>query len=417
MVKNFERVTFTGSQGDTLAARLDRPEGQVQAIALFAHCFTCSKDVFAAARVSQGLTEAGFAVLRFDFTGLGQSGGDFANTNFSSNVADLVAAADYLRGTMGAPQILIGHSLGGAAVIKAALAVPEVKAVATIGAPAEASHVKENFRADISHIEQNGQALVELGGRQFAIKKQFLDDLDSHSIRSAAADLRKPLLVMHAPRDQTVGIENAGELFVAARHPKSFVSLDTADHLLTDRGDAAYVANVLSAWASRYIDFDAPPGEMRDVPAPVDGAVVVRETGNGKFQQDVVAGPHIQHADEPKSFGGDETGPSPYEFVSAGLGACTSMTMRLYADRKKWPVDRITVTVHHDKVHAEDCEDCENNNGAKIDQFARAIEIEGDLDQAQIDKLMEIADKCPVHRTLNAPVHIPTKRVGGNVPG
>ncbi len=412
MAKNFERVTFQGSLGEPLAARLDMPDGQVQAIALFAHCFTCSKEIFAAARISQGLTRAGFAVLRFDFTGLGQSGGDFANTNFSSNVADLLAAADYLKGTLGAPQILIGHSLGGAAVIKAASALPDVKAVATIGAPAEANHVKENFRADISEIESKGEATVQLGGRQFSIKKQFLDDLDSHSIRSAAADLRKPLLVMHAPLDQTVGVENAAELFTAARHPKSFVSLDTADHLLTDRGDAAYVAQVLAAWASRYIDFDAPAQESRDVPSPVEGAVVVRETGNGKFQQDVVVGPHVQHADEPKSFGGDETGPSPYEFVSAGLGACTSMTMRMYADRKKWPVDRITVTVHHDKIHGQDCETCEEKPDSKIDRFARDIEIEGDLTDEQLDKLMEIADKCPVHRTLNAPVDIPTKRIG-----
>ncbi len=413
MAKTFERVSFAGSLGDPLAARLDLPEGQVRATALFAHCFTCSKESFAAARISQGLTEAGFAVLRFDFTGLGQSGGEFENTNFSSNVSDLIAAADYLRENMSAPHILIGHSLGGAAVIKAALSIPEVKAVATIGAPAEAAHVKENFRANIDEIEQNGLGKVELGGRSFSIKKQFLDDLDRQSVRDAAAALRKPLLIMHAPLDQIVSIDNAGDLFAAARHPKSFVSLDTADHLLTGRADGAYAAQVVAAWASRYVDFAAAPNDGRDVPQPVVGGVVVRETGNGKFQQDVVVGPHVQHADEPKSFGGDETGPSPYEFVSAGLGACTSMTMRMYADRKKWPVDRITVTVRHDKIHAEDCADCETSGASKIDQFARDIEIEGNLTDEQITKLMEIADKCPVHRTLNAPVHIPTKRLTG----
>ena len=411
MAKQFERIEFTGSLGDTLAARLDRPEGQVRAVALFAHCFTCSKDIFAAARISQGLTAAGFAVFRFDFTGLGQSGGDFANTNFSSNVADLVAAATHLRNTIGAPQILIGHSLGGAAVVKAALEIPEVQAVATIGAPAEATHVTENFHANLDEIEEKGEATVDLAGRQFSIKKQFLDDLKSQSVTQAAASLRKPLLVMHAPLDQTVGIENAGELFMAARHPKSFVSLDTADHLLTKRADAAYAAQVLAAWASRYIAFDDPVKETRNIPKPVDGGVVVRETGKGKFQQDVVVGPHLQFADEPKSFGGDETGPSPYEFVSAGLGACTSMTMRMYADRKQWPVERISVTVRHNKIHAEDCDACDTNANAKVDQFARDIEIEGDLTSEQLEKLMEIADKCPVHRTLNAPVHIPTQRV------
>ncbi len=413
MVKKFERVAFAGSLGDELAARLDLPDGQVQAVALFAHCFTCSKDIFAAARISQGLTQAGFAVFRFDFTGLGQSGGDFANTNFSSNVADLIAAADHLRETRSAPQILIGHSLGGAAVIQAASHIPEVQAVATIGAPAEADHVVENFHAQLNEIEQQGVAAVELGGRTFSIKKQFLDDLKNQSIKAAAKELRKPLLIMHAPLDQTVGIDNAADLFVAARHPKSFISLDTADHLLTAKSDAAYVAQVLAAWASRYVDFEKPADQGRDIPKPIEGGVVVRETRNGKFQQDVVVGPHLQYADEPKSFGGDETGPTPYEFVSAGLGACTSMTMRMYADRKKWPVERITVTVHHDKIHGKDCDECDVSPNAKIDQFVRDIEIEGDLDQEQLDKLMEIADKCPVHRTLNAPVHIPTNLVGG----
>ncbi len=411
MAKQFERVEFTGSLGDALAARLDRPDGQIRAVALFAHCFTCSKEIFAAARISQGLTAAGFAVFRFDFTGLGQSGGDFANTNFSSNVADLVAAATHLRNTIGAPQILIGHSLGGAAVVKAALEIPEVQAVATIGAPAEATHVAENFQAKLGEIEEEGQAIVELAGRQFSIKKQFLDDLKDHSVTEAAANLRKPILVMHAPLDQTVGIENAGQLFMAARHPKSFVSLDTADHLLSQKADAAYAAQVLAAWASRYIDTETPPTETRETPPPVEGGVVIRETRNGNFQQDVVVGPHLQFADEPKSFGGDETGPSPYEFVSAGLGACTSMTMRMYADRKQWPVERISVTVRHNKIHAEDCDTCDTNTNAKVDQFARDIEIEGDLTPEQLDKLMEIADKCPVHRTLNAPVHIPTQRV------
>ena len=398
MAKSSQKLTFQGAQGDELAARLDLPAGKPRAYALFAHCFTCSKDIFAAARIAGELAERGFGVLRFDFTGLGMSGGDFANTNFSSNVEDLVQAAAYVREHHGPVDVLIGHSLGGAAVLAAAGALPEVKAVATIGAPADAEHVVQNFGAKLDEIERDGVAQVSLAGRDFTIKRQFVDDLKAQTVRQRIAAMKKPLLVFHAPRDQTVGIENAGAIFEAAKHPKSFISLDDADHLLTRREDAVYVAEVLSAWASRFV-----ASETSSLPLDYPGAagvVSVGETGNGKFQQDVVSGPHRLIADEPESYGGDDSGPSPYDFLAIALGACTSMTMRMYADHKKLPLDYVAVHVTHGKVHAEDCADCGEGREGRIDRFERELVIEGALDEAQRQRLVEIADRCPVHKTL-----------------
>jgi len=399
-----EKVMFAGALGEQLAARLDLPEGPPRAYALFAHCFTCSKDVFAATRISAALAELGIGVLRFDFTGLGASGGDFANTNFSSNVDDLVAAAAYLRANHAAPAILIGHSLGGAAVIAAAAEVGEAVAVATIGAPADPAHVAHHFAEARPEIEAAGEAEVAIAGRAFRIKKQFLDDIAAAKLDDALGRLGKALLVFHAPLDAIVGIENAAAIFQAARHPKSFVSLDGADHLLSRRVDAAFVARVLEAWASRYL------GEGEDAPAAIAGLeapaprgeeVVVAETGAGKFAQAVAVGRHRLRADEPKGSGGDDTGPGPYDYLLAGLGACTSMTLRMYAERKGWPLERVTVRLSHRKIHAEDCENCETKEG-KIDRVDRAIEIAGPLDEEQRARLLEIADKCPVHRTLES---------------
>jgi putative redox protein len=400
-----EKIEFRGAQGDMLAARLETPAGPVRAYALFAHCFTCSKDVFAASRIARGLAEQGIAVLRFDFTGLGASEGDFANTNFSSNVDDLLCAVDYLRTEHAAPSILIGHSLGGAAVLAAAGRVSEVKAVATIGAPADPAHVGHLFAPARPEIEAAGEAEVAIAGRSFRIKKQFLDDIEGHRLAESVAAMRKALLVFHAPLDQTVGIENAGEIFQAARHPKSFVSLDGADHLLSRHEDAIYVANVLSAWASRYLgELAATPGERA---AGEPGAVLVRETGQGDFQQEVIVGPHRLLADEPPAVGGTDTGPTPYGYLLAGLGACTAMTLRMYANRKKWPLERVSVTLTHDKVHADDCADCETRDG-RIDRIDRALDIEGPLDAEQRARLLEIADRCPVHRTLHSEIWITT---------
>lgn len=405
-----EKAEFPGASGALLAARLERPSGKPRAYALFAHCFTCSKDVFAAKRISQGLAEKGIAVLRFDFTGLGNSEGDFANTNFSSNVGDLVAAAEWLSGNHGGPDFLIGHSLGGAAVLAAAAHLPDVKAVATIGAPSDPGHVEHLVSSASEAIERDGEAEVTLAGRSFRITRQFLEDIRGQSLKEELGRMRKAILVCHAPFDDTVSIDNASEIFVAAKHPKSFLSLDDADHLLSRRSDAAYVAEVLSAWATRYIGTEEAAAAAGGPPISPDGAWVVFEEGSGKFLQHATDGRLDLIADEPPSFGGDGKGPTPYDFLSIGLGACTSMTIRMYADRKKWPVARVAVRVAQSKIHAQDCADCETREG-KVDRFEREIRIEGTLDADQRARLLEIADKCPVHRTLHRRNDIVTRLI------
>lgn len=397
------KIDFTGALGETLAARLDSGPGVPRAYALFAHCFTCSKDVFAATRIAEALAGQGIATLRFDFTGLGASDGEFANTNFSSNVDDLIAAADHLREHYAAPAILIGHSLGGAAVLAAAGRVAEAKAVVTIGAPSDPGHVSHLFSGDIDRIEADGEAEVKLGGRSFTIQKQFLEDIAGQRLADGIAAMRKALLVFHAPHDDYVDVSNAGEIFGAAKHPKSFVSLDDADHLLTRKDDAIYVADVISAWVHRYLDAET----ISDPDEAEAGVVTVTENGIGKFGQDISVGPHLFHADEPPSVGGRNTGPTPYQLLSAGLGACTTMTLRLYAGHKKIPLERVSVDVRHNKTHAEDCESCETQDG-KIDTFEREITLEGDLDAETRQRLLEIADKCPVHRTLHSEVQVVT---------
>ncbi len=398
-----ERITFAGHDGGRLAARLDLPEGPVLATALFAHCFTCSKDIPAARRISARLAAMGIAVLRFDFTGLGHSEGEFANTTFTSNVEDLIAAAHYLAGRDMAPALLIGHSLGGAAVLRARAGIPSVKAVVTLGAPADPGHVSHHFEQALPEIKQEGSAEVSLGGRPFRIGKAFVDDISEAALTPSVADLKAALLILHAPRDETVSIDNASTLFLAAKHPKSFVTLDDADHLITRASDAEYAADVISAWVSRYIDLrpPAPP------PGAPEGVVRVTEADPNGFLQDIQAGPrHHVVADEPASYGGTDRGMSPYGFVSSGLGACTSMTIRMYARRKKWPLTSVSVDVCHNKVHAQDAG---LNGDAKVDLFRRKIRLEGPLDQAQRDRLLEIADKCPVHRTLEGSAHITTE--------
>jgi uncharacterized OsmC-like protein/fermentation-respiration switch protein FrsA (DUF1100 family) len=398
-----ERFQFTGEGGHQLAAALDLPEREPLAYALFAHCFTCGKDVLAAKRIAVALAAKGIAVLRFDFTGLGSSEGDFANSTFSSNVADLVHAADHLRETRKAPAILIGHSLGGAAILAASGQIPDAKAVVTIAAPSDPAHVTGLFRDRIEDIRKHGQVEVSLAGRPFQIKREFLDDIAEHGLMAHVSHLRKALLIMQSPTDDTVGIDNATRIFVAAKHPKSFVSLAGADHLLSDRRDAGYVADVIAAWAERYLDPVASESAADLGEAP--RAVVVRETRASKFQQTVSIGPHRMLADEPVAAGGEDSGPGPYDFLLAGLGACTSMTMRLYADRKALPLERTTVTLRHSKIHAEDCAECETKDGM-LDQIERVIAMEGKLDAEQRAKLMEIADKCPVHRTLTSEILI-----------
>lgn len=401
-----ERFQFTGEGGHQLSAALELPDGEPAAFALFAHCFTCGKDTLAAKRISVALAAKGVAVLRFDFTGLGSSEGDFANSTFSSNVADLVRAADHLRNARRAPSILIGHSLGGAAILAAAGQIPEATAVATIAAPSDPAHVIDLFKEHIDNIRTQGEVEVSLAGRPFRIRREFLDDIAEHELVKDVAGLHKALLVMHSPVDDTVGIDSATKIFVAARHPKSFVSLDHADHLLTKPTDALYAADVIAAWASRYIEI-AKPAKVADLPeAPRQ--VVVQETRKSKFNQVITVGPHHLVADEPVAAGGEDAGPGPYDFLLAGLGACTSMTMRLYADRKSLPLDRVTVTLKHSKIYAKDCAECETREGM-LDQIERDIAMVGALDAEQRKKLMEIADKCPVHRTLTSEIRIVTR--------
>ncbi|MEM7068264.1 MAG: bifunctional alpha/beta hydrolase/OsmC family protein [Pseudomonadota bacterium] len=401
-----QKLEFEGSLGAQLSARLDLPERPVKAYAIFAHCFTCSKDLHATRKISASLSDTGIAVLRFDFTGLGRSGGEFASTNFSSNREDLIVAANYLRDNFEAPSLLIGHSLGGAAVLSVAGDIPEVKAVATIGAPAEAEHVVHNFGVKLDEISQSGEAEVSLGGRQFSIRKQFLDDLKANDVLDKVSNLRKPVLVMHSPIDDTVGVENATQIFMAAKHPKSFVSLDKADHLVSKDEDANFAASIIAAWSQKYVS-DSAPAEKEIT----EGTVRIIETGVGKFQNRVLAGSHQLLADEPKSVGGDDTGPTPYGYLAAALGACTSMTMRIYADFKKIDIGKITVDVSHNKIHAKDCETCTHDEmaaGGKIDVFERKITVEGLEDEQLKAKMLEIADKCPVHKTLEKSAKVST---------
>lgn len=401
------KAELKGHSGATLAARLDLPAGTIRAWALFAHCFTCSKDSLAARRISGELARAGIAVMRFDFTGLGSSDGEFASTNFSSNLEDLRAAADWLAVHYDAPEILIGHSLGGAAVLAIAGELQSVKAVATLGAPSEVSHVIHNFGAHVDEIDAQGEAEVDLGGRTFTIQRQFIDDLNATNLADLIGHMKTALLVLHAPLDEVVGIDNATAIFTAAKHPKSFVSLDGADHLLTDPADANYVAAVIASWVSRYLPAEAPRREDE----PVED-VVVGETGQGRFQVSVQAGPHRFLADEPADVGGADTGPSPYDLMAAALGACTAMTLRMYVRLKKLELGLVTVTVRHNKVHAADCLECtdeERSNGGKIDRFERIISIDGGTPEDLADKIVEIAGKCPVHRTLEHSAKVVTR--------
>ncbi|XBQ16266.1 MAG: alpha/beta fold hydrolase [Oceanicaulis sp.] len=395
-----DKVEFEGAQGDTLAARLERPKGPPLGWALFAHCFSCSKDVHAAQRISRRLTEHGFAVMRFDFTGLGQSEGDFANTNFSSNVQDLVKAAEFLGREFTAPSLLVGHSLGGAAVIAAAPQIASVKAVATLAAPADADHVRKQFVSHIDEIEETGEAEVRLAGRPFRIKKQFLDDIEGRSLDDIVHKLHAALLICHSPVDETVGIGNATRLFVDAMHPKSFLSLDKADHLLSRAEDAEHAADVIGAWALRYAktaDLPEPP------PFSGDRCATVAETGMGGFHSWVRAGRHVFIADEPEHVGGLDGGPHPYQLLCASLAACTTMTLRMYANHKGYELGRITTHVEHQR----DSKDVAN---ARRDVFQRTISVEADIDEALGVKLLEIANKCPVHRTLERSATIETRR-------
>jgi uncharacterized OsmC-like protein/alpha-beta hydrolase superfamily lysophospholipase len=397
-----KRFTFPGQDGQKLAARLDLPEGPHLATALFAHCFTCSKDIPAARRIAARLSSMGIAVLRFDFTGLGHSEGEFENTNFTTNVQDLVAASAELARRGMCPSLLVGHSLGGAAVLKAAPEMKNIKAVVTLGAPFDPEHVTKNFTDALPQIIRDGVAEVSLGGRPFRISNDFLQDIAKGKLTPAIAALNAALLVLHAPRDATVSIDNASEIFLAAKHPKSFITLDGADHLLSRAEDAEYAADVIATWAKRYIDMPSPAPPV----GTPEGVLRVSEADPNGFLQDVQSGPHHLLADEPAAYGGTNKGLTPYGFLSAGLGACTSMTIRMYARRKGWPLASVSVDVTHNKVHGQDAG---METKSKIDSFVRTITLQGDLDDSQRARLLEIADLCPVHQSLERSNHIETK--------
>ncbi len=399
------KVTFQNKEGETLSGRLEFPADQhPHNFAIFAHCFTCTKNLGAVRNISRALTAHGFAVLRFDFTGLGESDGDFADTNFSGNVSDLAAGSVFLEKNYQAPTLLVGHSLGGAAAIFAAADLDNIKAVATVGAPSNPVHVKHLFKSELEEINSTGMAKVNLGGRDFTIKKQFVDDLQSKSLPEVAATLRKPLLIMHSPQDTTVEIKNAEEIYLAARHPKSFVSLDGADHLLNRKQDSLYVGKVIGGWASRYLHI---PEEDT---LSSDHQVVASLDGDEGFSTKMKVGNHYMLSDEPLDVGGNDYGPSPYEFVSAGLSACTAMTIQMYVRRKGWDLKNVEVHTSYGKKHIEDSEHSENP-AARIDTFDREIKLDGDLDEKQIQRILEIADKCPVHKTLHSEVKVNTQLI------
>jgi putative redox protein len=402
------KISFPNSRGEKLAALLDLPEDEKPiAYALFAHCFTCTKNIKAAANITSALNREKIAVLRFDFTGLGQSEGDFADTNFSTNVADLVAAAEYMSKELEAPQIIIGHSLGGAAVLQAAKDIDSLKAVVTIAAPHDPAHVTHHFASVRDQIEREGVAEVNLAGRSFKIKKQFLADLEMQQLDNRIRTLKTALLVMHSPRDTTVGINSAAQIYSSAKHPKSFISLDDADHLLLEEKDSLYVGMMIASWGRRYINFAE---DVHEDGIVIDNRVTTSTENLGVFTE-IFANGHAMVADEPIQYGGTDRGPTPYDYLLAGLGACTSMTLQMYARHKKLPLAKAVVRLTHNKIHANDCEGCETNSG-KVDRIEREIELFGELDENQRERLLEIAERCPVHKTLHSEVDIISRLKG-----
>jgi len=404
-----EKIKFLNPQGKELAGQLELPIHQhPHNYVIFSHCFTCGKNLTAIRMISRELASQGFAVLRFDFTGLGESDGDFADTNFSSNVGDLIAAADYLKTHYTSPALLIGHSFGGTAALMASSKIDSIKAVVTIAAPSEPEHVQHLLEQDIDEINTSGKAVVNLAGRQFTIKQQFLDDLKQQSMSEIIHQLRKPLLVMHAPQDNTVGISNAENIYRAAVHPKSFVTLDNADHLLSKADDARYAGSVIAGWAQRYVDIP----EQTSLKSQHQVAAVLE---GDSFTTHIQANQHSLIADEPTSIGGNDFGPSPYDLLSFSLAACTAMTLKMYANRKGWDLQKVEVHIDHNKDYIAACEDCQQDGGAKpknkADVFTRQLNIIGTLDQQQLERLIEIADRCPVHRSLHGQVVVKTELI------
>lgn len=400
-----ENVSIPTSRGYELAGTIEMPTGLVRGAALFAHCFTCTRQSRGAVAISKELARQGIATLRFDFAGLGGSGGDFGSAGFAGDVEDLVEAARYMCDRFGDGILLVGHSLGGAAVLAAAddIGVHRIAAIATAGAPADVPHVLGNIDGDLDAIERDGDGDVTIAGRPFHLSKKFLDRTRSIDLLDEVSRLRIPLLFAHAPTDATVDISNAERLFVAAKHPKSFISLAGADHLLTKQDDADFIARVISSWARRYLPL------RENWPRPELGVVVC--TGHGKFGTEVHTKSHSFIADEPKSYGGDDTGPTPYDLLLAALGTCSAMTMKLYADSKRWPFEGVHIDLVHEKDHADDCTDCvEGKFDLKQQALVKTITLHGEgLSQEQREKILAIAEKCPVHQTLEGHLRVVTK--------
>lgn len=403
-----EKVSFKNSDGQDLAGVLERaPAFESGPTAIFAHCFTCGKDLKAARNLSLALSQKGINVLRFDFSGLGQSEGEFAQSTFSSNLDDLISAARFLKEKDCSPEILIGHSLGGAAVVMAADHIESVQAVVTIGAPSEAKHVQHLFEEKLEEIKGDGDAKVNIGGRPFTIKREFIHDLNRHNLSEKISQWRKrALLVLHSPQDKIVGIENAREIYEAAHHPKSYVSLDGADHLLSKEADSLYVGELIASWSARYL-------ENNHRESLKSKSMVLAQTDKEAFLTQIKAGDFQLLADEPKAQGGQNLGPNPYELLGSALGACTSMTLRMYADRKNWPLESIQVHIDYDAQYSEDVAHCDEEK-RRMGKFTRRIALKGDLSEKQIQRLMQIADRCPVHRTLEGGVKISTEKITTN---
>lgn len=390
------KLKIENKKGLLLQAQLELPANQKpNRYAIFAHCFTCTSSLSAVKNISRALTRYGFGVVRFDFTGLGRSEGEFADSHFSANVEDLIAVSDFMAANYQAPALLVGHSLGGAAVISAASRLDTVEAVATIGAPSTVGHVTHLFSHGIDAIKDKGKVEVNIGGRPFKIDNEFVEDFGKTDLPSVVKNLRKPLLIMHSPTDNVVGIKNAEELYLKAMHPKSFVTLDNADHLLTNSRDSIYAGNVIGTWVQRY--FESQENEMLDT----NGEQLVGHLNlvEDNFTTTIQSKNHSILADEPASVGGDDFGPSPYEYLNAALVACTAMTLKMYAERKKWELQEVYVYVTHAKKHSKDL-GLEQEKPSYLDHVTKKIKLIGNLDDAQKARLKEISSKCPVHKTL-----------------
>lgn len=394
------RLKIQNNKGVTLQAHLELPANQKpNRFAVFAHCFTCSSTLSAVRNISRALTNYGFGVVRFDFTGLGRSEGEFADSYFSANVDDLIAVSNYMDMHYKAPELLVGHSLGGAAVLTAASKLKAVKAVATIGAPATVSHVKHLFSHSIDKIRENDTTEVNIGGRPFIIDKEFVADFDKTDLPSIVQGLRKPLLILHSPIDTIVEIKNAEQLYHNAKHPKSFITLDDADHLLTNTNDSNYAGNIIGTWVQRYFKPD------ENVMLETNGEQLVGHLNviEDNFTTTMQTKKHSMIADEPTSIGGDDFGPSPYEYLNAGLVACTAMTLKMYAKRKNWDLHEVFVYVTHSRTHSDDL-GLDLETPKHIDHITKKLKFVGNLDASQKERLKEIASRCPVHKTLASEV-------------